>query len=73
MQADEMIKAVSELDMFQTGRGIGVRRHHDLGQEAYMGGTMVTIPLRKISLGCKLSTYLALEICFHSPEYNWIL
>lgn len=23
MQADEMIKVVSELDMFQTGRGIG--------------------------------------------------
>jgi hypothetical protein len=29
MQADEMIKVVFKLDIFQTGRGIGVRRHHD--------------------------------------------
>jgi hypothetical protein len=51
-----MIKVVSELDIFQAGRGIGVRRHHDLGQVACMGGTMVKIPLSKTSLGSILST-----------------
>lgn len=56
MQADGVIKVVFELDIFQDGRGIGVRRHHDLGQGACMGGTMVTIPLSKTSLGSKLST-----------------
>lgn len=39
------------LDILQAGRRIGVRQHHDLGQIACMGGTMVKIPRLKVYIG----------------------